>query len=112
MIVCMLAGSAVVLVDLGFVWRWIWVRSATVVCRNEVSRCLFSFDLRLLCFPLSPPSAASFRASPSCSNGLGRNDESEELVGTSHLFQVATAMASFGGVIGFPFLLPTSSARV
>ncbi|KAF3499879.1 hypothetical protein F2Q69_00040231 [Brassica cretica] len=80
-IVCMLAGGAVVLVDLGFVSRWIWVRSTTVVCWNETGRCLFSSDLRLLCFPLSPPSAASFRASPSCSNGLIRNNESEELVG-------------------------------
>ncbi|KAH0930165.1 hypothetical protein HID58_015892 [Brassica napus] len=80
-IVFMLAGGTVVLVDLGFVSRWIWVRSATVVCRNEARRCLFTSDLRLLCFPLSPPSAASFRASPSCSNGPRRNDESEELVG-------------------------------
>ena len=33
--ICMLAGGAVDLVDLGFVLRWFWVRSATEACRIE-----------------------------------------------------------------------------
>ncbi|KAF2599610.1 hypothetical protein F2Q68_00007039 [Brassica cretica] len=69
-IVRMLAGGAVVLVDLGFVLRWFWVRFATGACRNEVRRCLFSSGLPP---PLLSPVSSfgrKFRASPSYSHGL------------------------------------------
>ncbi|KAJ4876624.1 hypothetical protein Rs2_41642 [Raphanus sativus] len=109
----MFAGGAVVLIDLGFVLSWIWVRSATEACRNEARRCLFySADFRLLCFPLVSSFGRQFRASPSCSHVLRRNGELEELVGDLSLSSSVNNHDSYGDMFDSSFLLPRSSAWV